>query len=434
MDLDRRELLAGAGAAALGLGGLPALRSPRAEAEAAVPPRMIDLGLAATLRPGSPHDLRVGANRALLAETRTEWVRLWADWPTLQPDPALAPDDPASPGQPWLQALDEQIEVACLDGVRVLLVAHRFPLWANGLEALRPLRDTDAEISFAPEDRTTRQRWERYLASGRDAVRARPSRRALEERVPPGGCGPDSAWARFFAFLYERYHLGRRACGRYVSAFELVNEPNFQLWPQRAPSATGDPFAPGGLIAHRVVADMQASAQAVASRHGHTTLILAPSTADSELTGRTVTHFHEFSLALLDELDRRGHRPEPTEGWAHHNYLDIEQRGEERLQRLRGVLDGRWTGAAPVGAPSVFLTEGGARLSRMRALYPDEDGLLAQAECLGRAPRAGMALLTQYTTYADPRFDCGLLDPWPSGRRRPAVTAWSALAPVGSVA
>ncbi len=428
MDLDRRELLATAGALALGglAGARPALALPGATAQTA-PHRVIDLGLAATLRPGSAHDLRVGANRALLAETGTEWVRLWADWPSLQPDPALAPDDPASPGRPWLQALDEQIELACRDGVAVLLVAHRFPLWATGLEALAPLRDTDAEIGFAPADRTTRERWERYLAGGRDPSRARPSRRALEERAPPEGCGPGSAWARFFAFLYARYHLGQRASGRFASAFELVNEPNLQLWPQRGPSPTDDPFEPGELVAHRVVAGMQVSARAIAAAHGPATLLLAPSAADTDLTGRTATPFDEFALALLDELDRRGHRALATEGWAHHNYLDVEERGERRLQRLRAVLDGRWGGVQGEGGPSVFVTEGGARLRRMRALYPQEDPLLAQAECLRRAPRAGMAMLAQYTTYADPRFDCGLLGPWPEGRRRPAVDAWAAL-------
>ena len=37
---------------------------------------------------------------------------MWADWPSLQPDAAYAPDDPRSPGYWSLHALDEQIALA----------------------------------------------------------------------------------------------------------------------------------------------------------------------------------------------------------------------------------------------------------------------------------------------------------------------------------
>lgn len=450
MTLDRRELLrdAGALAGALALGiparsaaQAPALPETAGHGTPTAPEtlrRMVDLGLAATLRPGSPHDLRVAGNRQHLAATGTRWVRLWADWPSLQPDPAYAPDDPASPGAPWLRALDEQVEVACADGLRVLLLAHRFPLWANGLSALGgERRNTDAEVSFAVADRMSAGSWQRYEAAGRDPVRLNPSRRALELRVPPDGLGPGSAWAAFFDFLYARYHRLGPVPGRRVHGFELVNEPNFQLWPQRAPSPTADPFASGELVVHRAAADMMLTARQVASRHGHTTLVLAPSTADSEQRGRTVTPFDEFTVALLDELTRRGHHALPSEGWAHHDYLDIERRADDRLRRLRVLLADRWEGwSEGLGGPRVFLTEGGARLTTMRALYPREDPLAAQADCLrlawerlvadDGAPGAA-AMLTQYTTYADARFDCGLLDPWPATDGRPAYAAWGAL-------
>jgi hypothetical protein len=306
----------------------------------------------------------------------------------------------------------------------VLLLAHRFPLWANGLADLGgERRNTDAEVAFAVPDRMSARGWQRYLAAGRDPRRVNPSRRALELRVPPEGVGPGSAWCTFLDFLYARYHRGGAVPGRRVHGFELVNEPNFQLWPQRAPSPTEDPFAPGELVVHRAVADMMASARVVAERHGHTTLVLAPSTADSEQGGRTVTQFAELTAALLAELDARGHRALPTEAWAHHNYVDVERRADDRLRRLRELLAGRWAGWQERGGPAVFLTEGGARLTRMRALHPAEEPLVAQAECLRLAwerltaddgvPGAA-AMLAQYTTYADPRFDCGLLDPWPA--------------------
>ena len=81
------------------------------------------------------------------------------------------------------------------------------------------------------------------------------------------------------------------------------------------------------------------------------------------------------------------------------------------------------------------MTEGGARLSRMPALYPAEDARQAQAKCLRDAwalhqrddgAGAGVAMFAQYLLYADPNFDCGLLDPYPSTVKRPGYAAWKA--------
>jgi hypothetical protein len=83
----------------------------------------------------------------------------------------------------------------------------------------------------------------------------------------------------------------------------------------------------------------------------------------------------------------------------------------------------------------VFITEGGARLSRMDDLYPGEHPREAQARCLRDAwalaaradgAGAGVAMFAQYLLYADPNFDCGLLDPYPSTVKRPAYEAWKA--------
>ena len=112
-------------------------------------PRIIDLGAGGGMRPGSAGDYRFHDNRIYFAETHTTWVRLWADWPTLQPDPGRTPDDPDGPGAAVLNALDDQIRAANDDGVKVILLLYRFPLWANGLEALGAQRNSDAEISYA---------------------------------------------------------------------------------------------------------------------------------------------------------------------------------------------------------------------------------------------------------------------------------------------
>ena len=428
-----RRALVGSAAALAAVGALGA-RPGRADAAPGLL-RIVDLGQGAALHPGSPGDLRSGDNRALLAESGTAAVRLWADWPSLQPDPAFAPDDPAGPGAPYLAALDGQIAAANEDGLRVVLQFYRFPTWANGTAELAAVRGTDAEISFAYADRIAPAAWERYLAGGRDPAVYTPSRRALEFAVPAEGCGPGSRWAAMFAFLHERYRPDR-GTAPYVDALELVNEPNFQLWPQRAPSPTADPFALGPVVVQRTVAEMMASARAVSAATGHPGLLLVPSFADSNQGGRTVTHYDELTVALLDELAATGAVVGANEAWAHHNYTDVEGRVEAtKTQHLRTLLAGRWTGMADPTGPVVLITEGGARLSQMRALYSTEDPRAAQAESIRLAlerhartdgPGAGVWMFAQYTLHADRSFDCGLLEAWPSTTRRPSFAAWSA--------
>ncbi len=84
-------------------------------------------------------------------------------------------------------------------------------------------------------------------------------------------------------------------------------------------------------------------------------------------------------------------------------------------------------------SPTVFVAEGGARLTRMPDLYPAEDPREAQAKCLRDAwalhqvdtgAGAGVALFAQYLIYADPNFDCGLIDPYPSTLERSSYAAW----------
>ena len=160
--------------------------------------KMIDIGPAGVIYPGSAQDYRYHFNRDNFRETATPWVRYWADWPSLQPDSRYAIDNPASPGYAKLQALDEQIRLACQDGLRVMLLPYRFPTWANGTAALNAQRNTDAEVSFEYWDRMTEAVWNRYVREGRNPAVYNPSRRALEYRLPADAYGPASAWARFF--------------------------------------------------------------------------------------------------------------------------------------------------------------------------------------------------------------------------------------------
>ncbi len=100
--LTRRELIAGAAAAAGALvllrrGDTPPprpARDARAHAgrdahghagHAAPEPglkKLIDIGPGGVIAPGSAQDYRFHSNPTYFADTRTRWIRMWADWPT----------------------------------------------------------------------------------------------------------------------------------------------------------------------------------------------------------------------------------------------------------------------------------------------------------------------------------------------------------------
>lgn len=135
-ELTRRQLLARAGAAAVGVAGAAALSRLQvvSPAVAAVPRRCVALGPAGCIAPGCPQDLRVAGNRALLADSGTRWVRLWADWPTLMPAPGSFAADRVA-------ALDDQLAVARADGLRTILTLYRTPDWVGrGVAAAPPWR------------------------------------------------------------------------------------------------------------------------------------------------------------------------------------------------------------------------------------------------------------------------------------------------------
>ena len=99
---------------------------------AAVPRRCVALGPAGCIAPGCAQDLRVAGNRALLADSGTGWVRLWADWPSLMPAPGVFAADRVA-------ALDDQLAVARADGLRTILTLYRTPAWAgHGVAATPP--------------------------------------------------------------------------------------------------------------------------------------------------------------------------------------------------------------------------------------------------------------------------------------------------------
>jgi hypothetical protein len=402
MGLTRRSFL---GRAGIGLAALAATANARTLAALAqgqpggAAGRIIQRAVA--LGPGGVGDSQLySTNRRFFDQTSTPWVRLWADWPTLQPERNLPPD--AGTGASALARLDEGIDGARRDGRRIILTAWRFPRWANGTDTIDPVRD----LGFELQDR---------LAIGSDPAH----RKDLTFRLPDD-LSPGSDWANWIDFLLTRY-------GQRIDALELTNEPNLQLWPQRDIAGA--------------VARMFVSAQAVASRHLGAPLLVGPATADPVGDSRLRTGYDTFTRDLLDELDRRAFVPGPSFAWSHHTYADLEGDLEgpaNRAAAVHSMLAGRWVGwptADPV-SPGILITETGARLDRIATQYglPTNDAARQkQAELIDRywhrtqfGPEgAGVGMVCQYLFVTDANYDVGLCDL--DGAPRPAFHSWARL-------
>ena len=235
---------------------------------------------------------------------------------------------------------------------------------------------------------------------------------AEQYQLPDAGHGPYSPWAVFVEALWRRY------AGR-MTHFEVVNEPNLQLMPQRH-------------MPERV-AVMITTVDAIARRHGLAATCLAPSCsdADSLRVPPRMTRQPEFADRLLRCARRGGVRGRRPLG------LVVPQ-----LQRVRGRREplhaparaDRGALARPARARRrpAALRDGGRgpalvhRAERTRGAPPCAPG---QAEVLARAlARAeatpGLGLYTQYTVNADPDYDCGLRET--DGRARPSFDVFVA--------
>jgi hypothetical protein len=410
--------------------------------------KCIDIAPTAVITPGPfvPNDYRNLRNASWWPALRatTSYIRLWADWPSLQPvaglDPGTGGNAPAS-----LAALDGQVDAAVADGLKLIMLPYRYPRWSNGTA---DITGTLADATFEPWDRHARYlQYVDYL----EGRRPEQSWKNLQYRMPGDGFGPDSAWSGFVSWLWERY-------ADRLAAFEVVNEPNLQIWPQRSPVQTevlSERWGTAGthLVITPAVAEMMVTVDALARRHPGPVL-LAPSTSDSDVAtvprSTTISHANPYATSadpfvesLLDHLDARGFVPDDRWIWSFHNYADFERK-QQHVVYLRRVLTGRnWQGRSLDGGPELWSTEGGCRINAMVTRFQSvlgRDATAAEqrtyqgevlAEALARhhfakGAGAGIGMVTQYTTFADVNFNSGLLEAaTQGGAGRPALAVWS---------
>jgi hypothetical protein len=412
----------------------------------------IDITPNGLITPGSLQDYRVLRQQPWFPSVLASCshLRLWVDWPNLQPSPDFAPGDPKGPNYLKFAGFDEQIRLAKSDGLKVILMPYRYPRWLNGTAGL----GGEAALLFEPQDRVRENTWfSWYERRNRVPPPDPPGMKAFEYRLPADGHTPDSRWGGYVAMIFERWILPGLA-----DYIEVVNEPNGQLWPLRGPSANaGDihgRFDVEGseMTVHKAVAEMITTVEHYRRHYGSSVTCLAPGVSDSGTQaprlvsiavdtpyGRTED---PFVPRLLAELDRTGFKGGPHWIWSYHNYGD-QERATDRVQYLRRVLrEGGWPGLHRDGGPALFATEGGVRLSVMSSLYRAALGrtptraeqLALQAAHMERAFHmhrrntgngAGVMLFTQYTLTADTNFDTALREF--GGQFRPSFDTWCGL-------
>ena len=380
LSLTRRQFIA-RGAALTGAAMLPAVPAYGATNLR----KMIDIGPGGVIHPGTAQDYRVYSNRTYFSDTRTGWIRMWADWPSLQPDGRFKIDDPASPGYANLMALDAQIRQACADGLYVLLLPYRHPLWANGTASCRARQRRGDLVHVRRPD--VAGGVEQVRANGRNPAVYKPSPAGARVQGPGRGLSRSTARGRSSSTSScggTTGGSGRRGAtwagsssstSRTCSCGRSGRRPD----PGRSVRRHGGAAGRG-----RQVAQMLATAQAVSARVRH-------STGCSR---------------------RRPRTPRSSGGWSRTTWssrppcwMRAPRSATRRTPRSRGrttttpTSRGGWRracsccatgcggagwGGTEAGAPNVWITEGGARPAKMKTLYPGEDPLAAQAKCLRR--------------------------------------------------
>ena len=407
-----------------------------------------------------PSQPDLSSNIALLKNSNTRVVRLWADWPTMQPNRSNLERDIETDCQTerFIHYLDNQITTARREGFKVILTSYRFPLWVNYTpgdlkKAGYDMRPPAADGDLCPLPRCTRA----TNSACEGALAPSPQGPVLNE--VPDENKLRTYWARWINFLVRRYGYSHetKGSGRYVDFLEVSNEPNNykQMWPQqdgRGRLIMPDRIAVMFRIAQRIVQERNEELifTGLFDEQHPTTLVLAgPATEDSPRTNTSrQTSYRTFTVELLRRLRDVGFdNADPNFAWSVHNYADVtyerdcDPQGEQcpvihddskinaaawvRSRIIEGVRERneefpyRWLAWPGSGRPSILITEGGARLNQIDSgtlpldKLKDKQADLVAANFFrmyyGPLSR-GIALVSEYFTYTDPCSDSGTHD------------------------
>lgn len=373
------------------------------------------------------HYLR-GGNREYLRDTaRSEWLRIWVSWYDVQnnfPRPTSYQNhcDQLNSRQDYWGRLDEVIRAANDDRIYVsLTMLHEYPLWSVPVNYSEPgtgkaptRHFPDVEISGL---------WDNFISYVYNRYRFRmpdtpPNNSGFYNSVGPGhGASADNYW------------MGnpRRS---YISAFEIVNEPNWTHWPQ-AGGSSGDVYCYTSRM-------MQTAENAVnfwnGIAGGHGPYLVAPALADNKDSFdrdgvRYATSYYDAASGILSNLSN--FRPRVYMAWSHHNYGDWTDRangytGYSRTARVRDLLyQKNWRGG---GDRNIFVTEGGYRLP---SPWPSSTELNKQVTAMNRIHNDFLAMpeviiMTNFCrhTIDGSDFNTGIRH-WNSGTTFPASSTFA---------
>lgn len=371
--------------------------------------------------------------------TGTRWVRIWADLARLWPTHSGGVGQMA---EAEFQNLTYQMQAANQAGIGVILTAENYPRWINGTEFVPP--------DFMRDDR--------LLQSG--------ELKPLTWR-PPLDVSMNGPWAVMMWTLmsgYNRFNPNTyswKPVYAYADIIEVCNEPNLKWWPQV------DSFGVSNV--HCIVTQMFQTAKAIQDTTSFQPVLGGPASDDQFLTAgenRKRTSYDLFTENLLVLLDAFAFLPTKNFVWTHHHYVDMvydqgasppttapdvatkpaEVRAVNRAHEVwKKLVDHAW-GGWPNGLPgsnvSMMLTEAGASLDKIKAVYGISGNSLLEAkqkDLLNKSwnrmrtsvEGSGIAMFTNYLMYSEEpwkpgRFDCGLrYAQSEGGAARQAYSTWS---------
>lgn len=296
--------------------------------------------------------------QAQLARTNVGYIRLWAIWSRAS-QMAGWPLDPLAdvPRDSYIGTLDRNIAVARGLGYRIALTPTYKPADVEGLAGKNP------------EDP--------YACGRRRGSGDPPAEEPNQGFRFPADASLRGPYGRWIDFLVRRYARTTENQERCVDFLEVLNEPNWEMWPQLDANCR--------LVSAPHAADMMMTAKRIRDALGrHTDLImLGPGALDyarSVNDGIGTTSFDVWVEAFLRELRARRFLPGTRWAWSQHSYGDSEgqrfvmprswrdrRRTVNRGQLARLMLErhgwGGWPGGDPRN-PHVLFTEGGIRLSQ----------------------------------------------------------------------